>query len=306
MVTKFNHAIDNDFIEKLRAETEKNGWWSDVLADPTLLVALRGTYLNVYWQGQSLFHVEPTNSGLNVTTHEKFLIDPALDSQVKLTDGFFDIAGLRERGFIGEYKGKATLAKMKRAASYFSGLEKRGCHKIATNNPSVIDCEIAFPGFVLADNGTEDKKGRVDLASLEQDGEHIQLVFWEAKHYSNKGLRADLRSDDKIPPVRDQVEKYQKYLSAHRDTILDSYTMVTKNLVAIQSMGAVRRLSSSIVDVGTGKRSLVLDKTPKVGLIIFGFNEAEREHMAWKEHLKRLTDNISPFKAVGESKQIKL
>ncbi len=305
-MTKFNHALDDGFIDKLRAEKDKGGWWNDVLADSTLLVALRGTYLNVYWRGQSLFYVEPTTSGLKVTTHEKYLIDPKLASQVQLIDHTFDVDRLIKKGFMREYEGKATLAKMKKAAGYFSGPEKRGCHEIALNNPAVIDCEIAFPGFVLPDDGTENDKGRVDLACLEQDAEEVRLVFWEAKHYSNKELRADLQSDDKMPPVCDQVEKYQKYLSAHRDIVVDSYTNVAKNLVAIQAMHPDRPLSPLIFDVGTGKRRLVIDKKPRVGLVIFGFNKAEREHKAWKEHLKRLTDNIRPFKAVGDAKKIKL
>jgi hypothetical protein len=173
-------------------------------------------------------------------------------------------------------------------------------------NPTVIDCEIAFPDFVLSDEGTENEKGRVDLACLEQDGEEVRLVFWEAKHFSNNELRADLRSASKVPPVRVQIKKYQTFLSSHSEAVVDSYKRVVKNLVAIQSMGAVRPLSPLISDVATGKRRLVLGEQPKVGLIIFGFDEAQRDHEPWKEHLKRLTGNISPFRALGDAKHLKL
>jgi hypothetical protein len=50
MASKFDRAIDPAFIAKLAVEAKKEGWWADVLADPKLLIALRGNYLNVYWR----------------------------------------------------------------------------------------------------------------------------------------------------------------------------------------------------------------------------------------------------------------
>lgn len=202
MSSVFDHALDTAFIAKLATEAKKKGWWADALADSSLFIALRGASLNVYWRGQSLFRAEPTSSGVNVTTHEKFLVDPALASQVALSDGNFDLSNLVERGFIRRYEGAATIAKMKTAAGLFPGLEKIGCHEIAVRNPEVIDCEIAFPGAVSEGGGTPDKRApRVDLASLETDGEDARLVFWEAKDFSNGELRADAG----LPPVCDQV-----------------------------------------------------------------------------------------------------
>jgi hypothetical protein len=78
MATNFKRGLCNHFIEMLANEADKGGWWADVLADPKLVIALRGTYLNVYWRGASLFLVRDGASGLNVTTHEKYLLDPGL------------------------------------------------------------------------------------------------------------------------------------------------------------------------------------------------------------------------------------
>jgi hypothetical protein len=147
MTSNVDRALVDGFIPQLAAEAAKGGWWADALADPKLFIALRGSYLNVYWRGQSLFYVEARQSGLKVTTHQKYLVDPALASQVPLINGAFDVASL-ENGLIRRYAGPATLVKMKSAAGLFSGLEKTGCHEIAVHNPSVIDCEIAFPGPV--------------------------------------------------------------------------------------------------------------------------------------------------------------
>jgi hypothetical protein len=42
MGSHFDRALSADFIEKLAAEARRGGWWTDVLADPKLVVALRG------------------------------------------------------------------------------------------------------------------------------------------------------------------------------------------------------------------------------------------------------------------------
>ena len=138
MSSKFNRGLSAGFIEKLRANTAC-GWWCDVLADPGLFIGTRGGYLDVYWRGQRLFHVAETPPGLNVATHAKYLVDPALADQISLADGKFDIAKLREIGFHSEYNGTSTLSAMKATAGSFAGLEKTGCHQIIVANSAVID-----------------------------------------------------------------------------------------------------------------------------------------------------------------------
>jgi hypothetical protein len=255
MASKFNRALDTTFIEKLKAETKRESrWWVDVLDDSELFIAVRGSYLNVYWHGQSLFDVSPTLSGLNVTTHEKFLLDPALNAQVKLgPDGSFDLTNLIKKGFIDRYKGTETLDKLKKAAGLFSEREKIGCHQIAIGNDTVIDCEITFPGQLTLGNGKVVKNPRIDLASLEAvDGDTARLVFWEAKHFTNSELRA---AGDRAAPVCFQIEGYEDYLSANRDEVLKSYKKVAENLVAIRSMGWKRPLSELVEEVGRAAAS---------------------------------------------------
>jgi hypothetical protein len=311
MASRFDHALNDDFIAKLEIESKK-GWWADVLADKRLLIALRGDYLNVYWRGQSLFCVRSIPSGLKVTTHEKYLVDPALASQVSLgTDGRFEIEALKDKGFIPDYQSPkatgdraATLAKMKRAAGLFSGLEKTGCHEIAVLNSAVIDVEITIPSKVSLDDGGKDKQlPRADLASLESDGDgKALLVFWEAKHYSNDELRA---AGDRVPVLR-QVEFYEKVLCERRREIEDSYTRVAKNLVFIKNkMRWERNLSPLMYDVASGKRQLTLGADPKIRLIIFGFDGAQKRDGRWQDHLKRLKEKITVL-SVGDAKGVTL
>jgi len=304
MTSKFDHALSSNFVSLLAAEAEERGWWAEVLADPKLVIALRGSYLNVYYRGQSLFYVEAKSSSLKVTTHEKYLLDPALAGQVPLVDGKFDVDKLLEKGFIKKYRNKETLPKMKKAASLFSGLEKTGCHEIAVRNPMVIDCEIAFPGVdePIQDG---DKKGapRIDLACVEPYGDHARLVFWEAKHYSNGELRA---AGEQPPPVCGQIATYRNYLSAHREVIVDSYTRVARNLLDISKMGSGRPISPLIAGIGSGTRRLDLGDEPKVGLIIFGYDEGQRVHPGWQDQLKKLKKEVAWVRAVGDAKQIRL
>jgi hypothetical protein len=272
---------------------------------------LRGKYLNVYWHGQALFYIEPSSSGLNVTTHQKYLLDPDLKSQVSLKDVSFEIDELRKKGFIDHYTDKTTLAKIKRAIEPYSGLEKTGCHEIAVGNDAVIDCEITFPSNVSLDDGRDGKTApRIDLAAVEPDDDdaHLaRLVFWEAKHYSNGELRVRA-AGVKSAPVCRQIRLYKKYLTDNRRAIEDSYARVATNFVAISAMGPRRPLSPLIAEVGIGKRRLTLGAEPKVGLIIFGFDRGQRDERGWQTHLQRLKDDsaISCVRAVGDAKNLRL
>jgi hypothetical protein len=283
VVATFDRALDCGFIDKLRAEANAGGWWRDVLDDSKLVVAQRGKSLDVYWRGMSLFHVISSLSGLIVDTHAKYLLDPRLDSRVtfSLMKRQFDVDGLKVPPLIRSYENSGTLDLLKKAAGIYSSLEKAGCHEIAVRNSNVIDCEIAFPGF--------GRTGRIDLASLEESDRAVRLVFWEAKHFWN----GDLRSRCGKPAVYEQIEKYRTFLAKpeHRDRILSSYTKVIKNMVAIRDMGWKRKLSSLFDAVAAGK-SLVIDERPKVGLLIFGFRDANRRDPTWREHLRVLRERL--------------
>jgi hypothetical protein len=192
---------------------------------------------------------------------------------------------------------------MKSAAGLFSGLEKTGSHEIAVRNPTVIDCEIAFPGVVSLGDGGDDKQApRIDLAAIETYGNEARLAFWEAKHYGN----GELRAESAPAPVLRQVKIYKKWLSDNRAAIECSYTKVAENLVAISTMGWKRQLSSLITDVATGKRQLTLGAEPAVGLIVFGFDSAQRDHAGWISHRERLKKEIAPIRPAGDAKNIHL
>jgi hypothetical protein len=303
MASSFDRALNDDFIKQLQAEAGRGGWWADVLADDQLIIGLRRTYLNVYWRGQSLFRVESASSGLRVTTHAKYLVDPALASQVTLTDRDFGLAILAGKGFIPRYEGPRTIEKMKQAAGLHSGLEKTGCHEIAVRNDGFIDCEIAFPGKVPHPAGGDDKQApRIDIAAVERSGKDARLVFWEAKDYGN----GELRAKNGRAAVLRQMGFYRDYLTKHRQAIELTYTAMAKNLASLRDMGWKRALSPVIADVASGKRTLTLGAEPVVGLVIFGFDSAQRDHAGWKTHHDRLKQAIVHVCSAGDAENLRL
>ncbi|MGA2611493.1 MAG: hypothetical protein ABSH01_28940 [Terriglobia bacterium] len=302
-MSEFKHGLSDKFIEQLAEEANKVSWWADVLNDAQLFIALRNRNINVYWRGQSLFKVMMGPSGLSAKMHPKFLIEPGLHDEVTLVNGRFGVEGLVDSGIIRTYEGPETLKKMKKAAGRFSGLEDTGCHDIILANPQVIDREIGFSGLIsLHDGGTGKRRHLVDLLTLESDGDAVRLVFWEAKHFINRELRAL----GAVVPVCEQIKRYRQCLSEHRHEIESGYKRVAENLVAFEEMGWKRRLSPLIKEVAKG-RPLTLgadDEDAKVGLVIFGFNKAERDEDNWQGHLARLKSEVKYVIARGNPKDI--
>lgn len=61
---------------------QKPGWWQDVLQDPSLIIGIRDEEFDVYWHGQSIFHVDFEGGRVNVNTHVKYLLDPDRSDRV--------------------------------------------------------------------------------------------------------------------------------------------------------------------------------------------------------------------------------
>lgn len=294
----FNRGLCDAFIDLLRAEADKAGWWREVLDDKTLLIGVRERYLNVYWQGQALFTVKQVAGTLRVTTHGKFLLDPDLKDQVGLADGRFEIDGLRAQGFMSRFEAGKTLPKMKRAAEVFAGEEKKGCHDIAQRNATVVDFEVALP----IDAGAADRMGKVDLACFEECDGEVRLTFWEAKHFANPELRAEVGD----APVVCQIKGYAKWIAEHCAELKDSYRRIARNLTAFETMGWKRPLHPSIKAVADGSKPLSLDDVWPVSLLYFGYDQDQKFGPVWAKHRTKLTAKISRIISAGNAADIRL
>jgi len=132
-------------MEALQTEAVQGRWLVDVLADPDLIMGVRDEYLSVYSKGPSLFEIRFDQGGrLKCHTHSKYLIDPTLSTRVKF-DGltFFtdEVSPL-----LTQYTSPDSLERLKRAANYYAGEEKRGVQTIIRRDPNVVNVEIAFSG----------------------------------------------------------------------------------------------------------------------------------------------------------------
>jgi len=291
----FKRGLDDGFMKELES-LAKGGWFADVLADPDLILGIRDNYMNVYWRGQSLFLIRPNG---NVSTHPKYLLDPALKRAVNFNGMTFDVQG--HKALTGEYDGKTTLEQMKKIANTYAGDEKRGVHVIIRSNKDVIDTEVTFNSE--EDEDDERPTQRIDLAAFEDEGGKILLRFWEAKLYTNGELRAQ---GDEEPPVVGQVRGYRTLVQEHRGEIVDSYRKVAKNFIEIASWSPPqRKVGTLFASVASG--DFAIDEPPMVGLVIFGYSSAQKGSKRWKVDMPKLErETLMPICRAGDPKNIKL
>lgn len=298
---EFKRGLDRDFMDKLKALAEDGGWFADVLADEDLILGIRNSYLNVYWRGQSLFKVERKGKTgpLKVSTHPKYLIDPDLSKPVTFDGRTFAINP--DQALQREYVKGKTIGRMKRAARVYCGGEKEGVHAIARGNDHLIDTEVAFSCEA------QDREGsfapRIDLACIEPAQRCVRLRFWEAKLYGNPEIRAAV---DTEPPVLRQIKGYGRLLRAHSAEVIESYRAVARNLVEIATWAPARTVANSVRSAAEPDSVVEFDERP-VGLVIYGYNNAEKQSDRWRAEMDKLRRDPSvPVVCAGDPKQIKL
>lgn len=292
----FKHGLDPDFMEKLEILAKRPGWFADVLADPGLVLGIRDNYINVYWRGCSLFKIWEGKTGcLKFSTHPKYLVDPDLSKQVEFDGSDFKVTELT--ALISHYRGSETLDKMRRAAKNYCGDEKEGVHAvICAGENNVIDTEITFEGNLSK------AIQKIDLACLEEVQGSIRLRFWEAKLYKNDEIHA---AGENEPPVVNQVSCYRAKLIEHRDEVIESYRVVARNLVDIARWVGIPGKSGKLIGRVAAGDPVVLDDTPFVGLIVYGFDADQKHGDRWAKDRKKLERKMYVV-AKGDPKGIKL
>jgi hypothetical protein len=263
----FKKGLSANFMAALAELAQKPGWWQDVLADASLIIGIRNECFDVYWNGQSLFNADFQGGRVNVSTHVKYLLDPDRSDHVPLNEnGAFDV----ELTPILHRYDSGTLSKLKTAADLFSGMEKQGVHAIVQASENIVDVEICLNA---KDLDIKRDYPRIDIAAFEQRSDGIELVFWEAKLFANKELRAFGSAE---PKVIGQINDYKKVLQARQPKVLASYCRVAKNLVTIAEIsGGVRKVGPAVRRVAVGEE-LRMSTPANVGLAIFGFDADQK------------------------------
>jgi hypothetical protein len=125
----------------------------------------------------------------------------------------------------------------------------------------------------------------MDVASLEAADGGVDLVFWEAKTFSNP----ELENGDVI----EQIKGYQSVIGAHHTDIADSYCWIAKNLAEIATWSnGVRSVTPAIRDAANGARMNVRSST--IGLLVYDFtaDQKARQGKDGKTLREKLTDSF--------------
>jgi hypothetical protein len=275
----FKRGISDEFAEKLSASAQ----WEEIIKDKELFLALRGTSVNVYYRGCSIFRISYENKKIRTLTHYKYLLRPDMK---KPYISWEDSASLIKARIDDLFIDGLDLKSLKKAASYYAGAEKTGIQGILASNKNIIDVEVAFSREAERDQDVEDETkpskrvaDRIDFVALQRIEGKISVVFFEAKRFDNGELRAGAGL---IPPVIEQLGRYERLIEDSHDAIQKSYRRICENL---KTLATDRRdpLFKEIVD-----SSLELRIEPKVRLVVFGFDEDQREGDNWKLHRDKL------------------
>jgi hypothetical protein len=273
-MSKFQRGIGAKFVERLNAEYSKGGWWQTIADDRDLFIAVRKDYINVYLNGSSLLKLWLEGDELVGETHYKYLLAPeARRPYVKVVGG----QALIESHADLFQSNLSNLQALKRAADAYSGGEKSGVHQIVMSNPNVIDVEIAF-GAENERTGSI-KANRIDFAALRQKPAGLEVVFYEAKQFSNKELRAwgtDV-------PVLDQLRRYESFLRSEQLALIESYRTVCENLITLDGV------RERYVPMQTAMRELPnFGIQSEVRLVVFGFDNDQKNGANWRGHRDKL------------------
>jgi hypothetical protein len=279
-----------DLLKYWRPAGETPGTIRDKASDSQpgadhLRLAIRDGYLNFYRAGQSVAKVMFANGKLVAETHNKFVYGEkgSGDAYVKITGDEFTACD----GSPVRYSEDLVRSWIAAASRYAEG-EKLFVDGLVASDANVIDLEAGLP----ADPELWDKKSapRMDLVSLEPcDDQHWRLVFWEAKLAKN----SEARCRTGLPPVVDQLKKYEKWLEKNREIVIESYQRACAAMVQLHRIA--KTLYPDKADLGKGIVTVAGQDASEIGfdgkprLII----DDRSKDTAFTEngHLKKLRDH---------------
>ncbi len=295
--TNFIRGLDQEFVEKLNELYDQpDSWWRALVDDDKLFLAVRDNYVNIYYLGCSLLKLtwNPKTGDGDVVgeTHYKYLLKPSLtgSNYIKIVDGQPESQQLEDMFT----KNLADTDDLKKAAKRYAGSEKTGVHNIVLANPNIVDLEIAFAA------SSSDSASLIDFAALKKTDRGFEIVFFEAKDFSNGDLRASGGAD---PKVIGQIDKYSGLLRNNCDKVTNSYRQVCRNLFDLRGLAKRHHKRHEILKgIADGSTPLTVNDAPR--LVVFGFNEAQRVGNDWKRHLNKLKDKLGEDRVLlrGNSK----
>ena len=286
-MNSFKRGISNqDFIKALKKEYNTGGWWKEIVDDKDLFIAIRNEYINVYYKGNSLLKLSFVNGEFLAETHYKYLIRPKVKPFLIKTSANMAFIPNGTKGVLDNYliHNLSEIKSIKKASASYSGIEKEGIQKIIMSNDNIVDLEIALTQEAEEDEINPEQSGkssakRIDFAALQKKDSDYKLIFFEAKDFSNKDLRA---KGSAVPKVIAQIDNYEKLLKQYKEDITYSYKQICQNLYDILP-SSLR--SQAIVDIANDT-SVEVDVKPR--LVLFGFDEDQKKGSIWSPHEQKL------------------
>jgi len=293
-MSKFERGIKSlAFIDALNdLRKNPNSYWSKMVQDKDLFIAIRKERIHVYFQGNRLCELTYKKGTIVGETMYKFMLNPVLLQKNFTFINGTCISPTPPNLLTTSY---TDFHLIKSSMSVYYGEEKNGVHEISISVPNVLDVEIAFEKDPVPPK-IRKSTDRVDFLRLEKQDDQLRLVFYEAKLFTNKEIR---KSKGIKPPVIDQLHDYIKALKKHEPDILTSYALVCKNM---QDLGLLN--SKDLANSISSKLSFSMDPIPR--LVIFGFDEDQRTGKIHTEHLVNLRSFTKcPIIAKGAPKSFK-
>jgi len=295
---KFNRGLDDEFVDHLNALYDNGeSWWKDLMDDGSVFLAIRDNYLNFYYRGCSLLELawQRKNRMAVGKIHYKYLLKPSMKPEyISVINGKLKFRIETDNLF----PNRICVVDLKKSVKRYAEEEKSGVHDIIMDkkNYNVVDVEIALS------DGSSAK--RIDIATLRQTEDGPVLKFFEAKHFKNKELRAQ---KDAVPAVVNQLTEYEELLDTHKEDINDSYSRVWSILSKLH--GFKERNENRFSQLESVKRNwkpLSVDTKPK--LVVFGFDEDQRDGNVWKMHRRKLKKELGKDRLIfrGQAKYIDL
>jgi hypothetical protein len=247
MAWEFNRHVDESFIEGLK----KQPLWQSKLKDDcekgNVFLAIRNGYISFYHKGGGLFKFENNC----FSTHVKYasVIDT---NNGNIPEDSISENQLKNLKIIPDFI--TGYDRIKENCELYSGAEAKGVSNLyqtssylQTKSIFVLDIEIAFK------KGDGKEQDRIDILLYNNDTQTLRFV--EAKHFSNPDLWSTT-----IPKVVEQIKKYEEQIDRHGKKLIEEYGLYIDGL-------------NWIFDKKY-KPPKTID--PKVSLLIFGFDKAQK------------------------------
>ena len=282
----FNRGLDDAFVAAFNKEYDKGGWLNALVDDEEIFVAIRENYVSFYYRGCSLLQLVLQAGTMIGKIHYKYLLRPDSDNPyIKVVDGQPDLPSNTKSWLISDFD---DIGVLKRAAKPHVVDEKVGVHDIICANPNIIDVEIAFGTGQTDEAGPQTQS--IDFAAMQESNTDARLVFFEAKRFGN---HAELRkSDDDVPKVVRQIERYSRELKQNHDAVIASYRHVCGNMIALRGVAKQYEACTTMLErIADGSGKLSVDVKPK--LAVFGFDADQEDGTRWRPHhdkLRKLLD----------------